>query len=94
MIKSIGQGSSVAIEAAKLRDASKAAKTAKTGAETERSTVESVSSPVSRMAAEGAPVDTARIERIKAAIASGNYPVNPERIAERMVDLDLPEAQN
>ena len=43
-----------------------------------------------RMAAQGAPVDLARIARIKQAIASGNYPVDPEKIAEKMLDLDLP----
>ena len=43
-----------------------------------------------RMAAEGAPVDMDRIAAIKAAIASGNYPVNPSVIADRMMALDLP----
>ena len=42
------------------------------------------------MAAEGAPVDSARVAEIKAAIASGNYPVDAEKIAEKMIDLDLP----
>jgi len=42
------------------------------------------------MAAEGAPVDMDRIAAIKAAIASGNYPVNPSVIADRMMALDLP----
>lgn len=44
------------------------------------------------MAAEGAPIDMDRVAAIKAAIASGNYPVNPSAIAERMVALDLPVA--
>ncbi len=42
------------------------------------------------MAAQGAPIDLARVTRIKQAIASGNYPVDPEKIAEKMLDLDLP----
>ncbi len=42
------------------------------------------------MAAQGAPVDSARIERVKQAIASGKYPVDPDKIAEKMLDLDLP----
>jgi negative regulator of flagellin synthesis FlgM len=33
-----------------------------------------------------------RIAAIKAAIASGNYPVDPAAIAERMVALDLSAA--
>jgi negative regulator of flagellin synthesis FlgM len=44
------------------------------------------------MAAEGAPVDIDRIAAIKAAIASGNYPVDANRIADRMLALDLPAA--
>jgi len=44
------------------------------------------------MAAEGAPVDMDRIAAIKSAIASGNYPVNPSAIAERMIALDLSAA--
>jgi negative regulator of flagellin synthesis FlgM len=44
------------------------------------------------MAAEGAPVDIDRVAAIKSAIASGNYPVNADRIAERMLALDLPSS--
>jgi negative regulator of flagellin synthesis FlgM len=42
------------------------------------------------MAAEGAPVDMDRVAAIKAAIASGNYPVDPAAIADKMLALDLP----
>ena len=42
------------------------------------------------MAAEGAPVDMDRVAAIKAAIASGNYPVDPAVIADKMLALDLP----
>jgi negative regulator of flagellin synthesis FlgM len=44
------------------------------------------------MASEGAPVDMDKIAAIKAAIASGNYPVDADAIAERMIALDLPAA--
>jgi negative regulator of flagellin synthesis FlgM len=46
------------------------------------------------MAAQGAPLDMDKIGRIKAAIASGNYPVDPEKIADSMIDLDLPPSRH
>jgi negative regulator of flagellin synthesis FlgM len=36
------------------------------------------------------PVDTARVATLKAAINSGNYPIKPDAIAAKMVDLDVP----
>lgn len=35
------------------------------------------------------PVDTAKVDRIKNAIAMGTYTVNPEAVAERMIATDL-----
>ncbi|PZU57320.1 MAG: flagellar biosynthesis anti-sigma factor FlgM [Sphingobium sp.] len=90
MINSIGQSVSSAVEASKLRAAGKSGATASTASVDAGDATETVSSPAARMAAEGAPVDLDRIAAIKAAIASGNYPVDPQRIADRMVDLDLP----
>ena len=46
------------------------------------------------MAAQGAPIDIERVTRVKQAIAAGNYPVDPEKIAEKMLDLDLPVARH
>ena len=43
-----------------------------------------------RAMAAAPPVDTAKIESIRAAIAAGTYAVDPERIAEKMLALDLP----
>ena len=63
--------------------------TTATGA-TPASSAAASTSPAARMAAEGAPVDMDKIAAIKSAIASGNYPVNPDAIAERMLELDLP----
>ena len=91
MINSVGQTLSSALEAAKLREGNKARATASTSSSTAlNETVSGSASPASRMAAEGAPVDTDRIAAIKSAIASGNYPVDPARIADRMLALDLP----
>jgi negative regulator of flagellin synthesis FlgM len=100
MIKPAGQAMSAAIEAAKLRDSvqtratAQAASTAQTAATSDNSTAvvaeQATASPVTRVAAQGAPLDTDKISRIKAAIASGNYPVDADAIADKMVELDLP----
>ena len=38
----------------------------------------------------GAPVDSAKVEAIRTAISDGRYPVDADRIAERMLDFDFP----
>ena len=48
------------------------------------------SSTVAELASAGAPVDAGKIAAIRAAIAEGRYPVDPEKIAARMIELDLP----
>lgn len=90
MIKSVGQVMSAAVEAAKLRESGQTKATAPTPREASPVVAETVATPASRMASEGAPIDMARIQRVKQAIASGNYPVDPDKIAEKMIDLDLP----
>ena len=44
---------------------------------------------LAREQAVSAPVDFARVARIKQAIASGNYPIAPETIADRLLALKL-----
>lgn len=90
MIKSVGQAMSAAVEASKLRDGGKVKVETPVSREPQGFASEVATSPAARMAAQGAPVDLDRVSRIKAAIASGNYPVDPEKIADRMVELDLP----
>ncbi len=93
MIKSVGQAVSAAIEAAKLRESAQTRSSAPAAQATQASTsatAETLATPAARMASQGAPVDSARIERVKQAIASGKYPVDPDKIAEKMLDLDLP----
>ena len=41
-----------------------------------------------RIAAQGAPLNTARIGEIRAAISTGCYPVDPQRIARAMLAID------
>jgi len=93
MIKPVGQPVSAAVDAAKLRETAQARQTAPTTQPSQATAsvvAETVATPSARMAAQGAPIDSARIERVKQAIASGKYPVDPDKIAEKMVDLDLP----
>lgn len=89
MIKSVGQNLSAAIEASRLAQSGKTRALAEKGTDAVSSSSASAS-PAARMAAEGAPVDIDRVAAIKAAIASGNYPVDPAAIADKMLALDLP----
>ena len=41
------------------------------------------------IADQGPPVDMKKITAIRTAIAEGSYPVDPEKIAEQMIALDL-----
>ena len=36
------------------------------------------------------PVDISKVEVVRAAIRDGRYPVDPDRIAARMLDFDFP----
>jgi negative regulator of flagellin synthesis FlgM len=49
-----------------------------------------VKSAVLELVSGGAPVDSAKVETIRTAIAEGRYPIDADRIAKRMLDFDLP----
>jgi negative regulator of flagellin synthesis FlgM len=49
-----------------------------------------VESAVFELVSAGPPVDGAKVAAIRAAIAEGRYPVDPDKIAARMIALDLP----
>jgi negative regulator of flagellin synthesis FlgM len=49
-----------------------------------------VKSAVLELVSGGAPVDKAKVEALRAAIQSGRYPIDPDRIARHMLDSDLP----
>jgi len=53
-----------------------------------------VSSPslVAALAASGPPINNEKIQAIRQAIASGQYPIDPKAIAAKMIALDLPKA--
>ena len=55
------------------------------------SSISGPSSVVAELASAGAPVDGGKIAAIRAAIAEGRYPVDPDKIAESMLGLDLPQ---
>ena len=94
MIKSVGPAMNP-VEAAKLREAAQSRSTSKVAADPAPAKgAEQASRPAARMAAQGAPIDEARISRIKQAIAAGDYPVDPDKIAERMIDLYLPTSRH
>lgn len=52
--------------------------------------VSAPATPAAEMAASGAPVDSEKVAAIRAAIAEGRYPVDPDKIADKMLALDLP----
>lgn len=87
MIDGVGKASAGRLEL--VRSSSERAEApARTGSTGQR--VEgTVSSPVSDMAAMGAPIDAGKIAEIRAAIAEGRYPVDPAAIAAKMIELDL-----
>ncbi len=95
MIKPVGQNLSAAIDATKLRETTQARVAAPVAAPVSSATAEQViATPAARLAQQGAPIDVEKVNRIKAAIASGNYPVDADAIADRMVELDLPRKLN
>jgi len=47
-------------------------------------------SPAAELASSGPPVDVDKIAAIRAAIAEGRYPIDPDAIAASMIALDLP----
>lgn len=92
MIKSVGPQSGSPVDLAKLREGGKSRAAEHIGHGNGVAAVASSNAtPIARMAAQGAPVDFDRVAAIKEAIASGNYPVDAEKIAERMIALDLGE---
>ncbi|SNS84578.1 anti-sigma-28 factor, FlgM family [Sphingomonas laterariae] len=46
--------------------------------------------PAKEMAATGAPIDHARVQEVRAAIANGAYALEVKAIAAKMIALDLP----
>lgn len=49
-----------------------------------------ITTPAAELVAQGAPIDAAKVEAIRAAIANGTYKIDAKAIADRMIALDLP----
>jgi negative regulator of flagellin synthesis FlgM len=50
-----------------------------------------ITTPAAELAAQGAPIDTAKVASIREAIANGTYKIDAKAIANRMIELDLPK---
>jgi len=50
-----------------------------------------VKSAVRDLVSGGAPVDTKKVEALRVAIQNGSYQIDPDRIAQRMLDADFPQ---
>ncbi|WP_420605842.1 flagellar biosynthesis anti-sigma factor FlgM [Novosphingopyxis sp.] len=46
-------------------------------------------SDAATIASEGAPFDQAKVDDIRAAIAEGRYLIDPQKLAQKMIALDL-----
>jgi negative regulator of flagellin synthesis FlgM len=87
MIEGVGKGGAGRVD---LSRQEKGAAVSPVRGEGPRAAAGTVKSAVLELVAGGAPVDSAKVETIRAAIQSGRYPVDPRRIALRMLDVDLP----
>lgn len=47
-------------------------------------------SPAAELASYGAPI-SAKVDEVRAALANGTYKVDAKKVADRMIDLDLPK---
>lgn len=92
MINGIGSTGKGRIDTARTDPALRGTATAATSPLASGATdkIEKPSNPAADLASLGAPVDAQKVAEIRAAIAEGRYPVNPEAIAEKMIALDLP----
>ena len=88
MIDGVGKTSPGRIELP--RGAEKSAPVAAAADSPVRARQGQVESAVFELVSSGPPVDSAKVAEIRAAIAEGRYPVDANKIAERMIALDLP----
>jgi negative regulator of flagellin synthesis FlgM len=88
MIDGIGKAGAGRLELVR-GSAERTASVEKAGNASARREVSGPWSLAAEMAA-GAPIDAEKVAAIRAAIADGRYPVDPEKIAQSMIDLDLP----
>lgn len=90
MIKSVGDKQFGRVDAPRVA-LDRAAPAAKAASGSEDARVGAPATPAADMAAQGAPVDSAKVAAIKAAIAEGRYPVDPAKIADAMIAFTASE---
>jgi negative regulator of flagellin synthesis FlgM len=89
MIDGVGKSGSNPIDVA--RGAEKGGRVAAVGDKAQRGRSSAVESAVFELVSAGAPIDTAKVASVRAAIAEGRYAIDPHAIADKMVSLDLAE---
>lgn len=87
MINSVGSTAAGAVEAARVQGVQKGAAVEKPAVRPE--TEQTVPNPAAELAAAGPPVDTNKVDRIRAAILNGSYSLDIQAIANRMIDIDI-----
>lgn len=87
MIDGVGKGGAGRIDLARQE---KGAAVSPVKGQGQRAAAGTVKSAVLELVASGPPVDAGKVEAVRAAIQGGRYPVDPRRIAQRMLDVDLP----
>ena len=88
MINGIGKAGAGRLELVR-GSAERGASVEKAGSSNAQRAVSGPWSMAAEMAA-GAPVNSEKVAAIRAAIAEGRYPVDPQKIAASMLELDLP----
>ena len=91
MIKSVGDKQLGRVDAPRVA-LERAAPAAKAAGGSGEARVAAPTTPAADMAAQGAPVDSAKVAAIKAAIAEGRYPVDPAKIADAMIAFTATDA--
>jgi negative regulator of flagellin synthesis FlgM len=86
MINSISSGGSGRIGPTRLA-VERGQPASKGSNDQQRTATGAAANTASEVAALGPPIDAAKIAAVKAAIAEGRYPLDPAKIADRMVAL-------
>jgi negative regulator of flagellin synthesis FlgM len=87
MIDGVGKGGSGRIDLARQE---KGAAVATPRSHGPRAPEGAVKSAVRELVSGGAPVDKSKVEAVRSAIREGRYPIDPDRIASRMLAFDFP----